>query len=137
VEWDAVDLHYGDKRIEVKSAAYVQSWSQSKPSKVIFDIAEKLAWDARTNTYAVERSRAADCYVFCLFNERDAVRARETITNVELWQFYILSTEYINRTFVQTKAVALSRIQAGCEAVSFHDLKHIVDHVLAETGKLT
>lgn len=135
VEWDAVDLHYFGKRIEVKSAAYVQSWAQSKPSKVIFDIREKLWWDAHTNTYAVERSRVSDCYVFCLFNERDVVRARETITDVELWQFYVLPTEYINRTFARSKSVALNRIQAISEPVSFSNLKRSVDLALSQTGK--
>ena len=35
VEWDAVDLQYSDKTIEVKSAAYVQSWhkEQDPPSE--------------------------------------------------------------------------------------------------------
>jgi hypothetical protein len=28
VEWDEVDLRYGDKTIEVKSAAYIQSWHE-------------------------------------------------------------------------------------------------------------
>lgn len=32
VEWDAVDLRYRDKKIEVKSAAYIQSWHQTKLS---------------------------------------------------------------------------------------------------------
>lgn len=136
VEWDSVDLRYRGKRIEVKSAAYVQSWAQSKPSKVIFDISQKLSWDAETNAYATERSRTADCYVFCLFSERDINKARETIMNVESWQFYVLSTEYINRTFAQKKAIALSRIQTGCEAISFHELKHCVDLALAQTGSV-
>jgi hypothetical protein len=120
----------------VKSAAYVQSWSQSRPSKIVFDIGEKLAWDASTNTYAKERGRSAHCYVLCLFTETDTAKARETILNVDLWEFYVLPTEHINRIFARTKVVALRRIQSTCEPVSFHELRHRIDHVLSETGNL-
>jgi len=34
VEWDAVDLRYEGKAIEVKASAYVQSWPQSQPSDI-------------------------------------------------------------------------------------------------------
>jgi hypothetical protein len=56
VEWDAVDLRYGDKTIEVKSSVYVQSWHQEQdpPSQISFDLKERLSWDAATNTYQVE-----------------------------------------------------------------------------------
>ena len=45
-EWDAVDLQWkpeegGEIRIEVKSAAYLQSWKQEKDSVITFDIAQK------------------------------------------------------------------------------------------------
>jgi hypothetical protein len=40
-EWDAVDLHFRKKKIEVKSAAYVQSWKQNSPSIIQFDIGMK------------------------------------------------------------------------------------------------
>jgi hypothetical protein len=134
VEWDAVDLHYEGKRIEVKTAAFVQSWAQSRPSKIVFDIGEKLAWDASTNTYATDRGRSADCYVFCLFTEIDPAKARESILNVDHWQFYVLPTEYINRKFAKTRGVALNRIRSACEPVSFKQLKQRVDLVLFETG---
>lgn len=39
IEWDAVDLRYNGFRIEVKSAAAVQSWFQRRPSRVAFGIA--------------------------------------------------------------------------------------------------
>ena len=61
VEWDAYDLKAGEGlKIEVKSAAYLQSWSQSAPSPIRLDIAHKRAWYAETNTYATEANRCAD-----------------------------------------------------------------------------
>ena len=75
VEWDAVDLRYGDRCIEVKSAAYVQSWQQDRPSTIRFDIARKRGWDALTKPSADKAVRSADCYVFCLYPEQDVSKA--------------------------------------------------------------
>src|SRR5689334_3299664 len=46
VEWDGVDFRYGSKKVEVKAAAYLQSWAQTKPSTISFDIGMKKAWDS-------------------------------------------------------------------------------------------
>ncbi len=35
VEWDAFDLIYQGKKIEVKSSAYLQSWQQNSPSRIV------------------------------------------------------------------------------------------------------
>lgn len=50
VEWDAVDLRYQGRGIEVRAAAYLQSWHQSHPSAIRFRIANTRAWDTQTNT---------------------------------------------------------------------------------------
>ena len=92
VEWDAVDLQYGDKKIEVKSAAYVQSWHQEHDplSQISFDLKERLSWDAATNTYQVERRRAADCYVFCVYTEIE--RGKANVLDVDQWEFFVVAT---------------------------------------------
>src|SRR5262245_56184857 len=60
VEWDAYDLDAGPGlKIEVKSAAYVQSWSQKDLSLIRFDIAHKRSWYSETNTYSPEATRSA------------------------------------------------------------------------------
>lgn len=122
VEWDAVDLQYGDKTIEVKSAAYVQSWHQEQdpPSQIPFDLRERLSWDATTNTYQVEPRRAADCYVFCVYAERDLSRAN--ILDVDKWEFYVVSTEKINRQLGSQKSAALSTIRSLASPVGYTEL---------------
>ena len=85
VEWDAVDLRYRDRCIEVKSAAYLQSWQQDRPSLIRFDISRKQGWDARTNTSADTAVRSADCYVFCLYPEQDASKA--DVLDADAWAF--------------------------------------------------
>ena len=74
IEWNAVDLRYQDISIEVKSAAYVQSWKQDKLSSIRFDISKKKSWDAETNQVSHESVRSADMYVFCLLKKKIITR---------------------------------------------------------------
>ena len=130
VEWDAVDLRYGDKTIEVKSSAYIQSWHQEQDplSKISFDLKERLSWDASTNTYRVESSRAADCYVFCVYTEKD--RSRVNVLDVDMWEFYVVSTQQINRQLGSQKTAALSTIERLAEPVGYAQIKERVDSAL-------
>lgn len=51
LEWDAFGLVTAeDIKVEVKSAAYLQSWKQTKNSTIQFSIRPALAWEASTNT---------------------------------------------------------------------------------------
>jgi hypothetical protein len=128
VEWDAVDLRYRDKKIEVKTAAYLQAWQQKSHSIIRFDIAEKLAWDAVTSISSTARLRSADCYVFCLFSERDMAQAN--ILDVNSWEFYTLSTAQVIQEFAQQKSVGLARIQKLCTPVKYTAVKQRIDEVL-------
>lgn len=75
-EWDAFDLQTADGiKVEVKASAYLQSWKQVRPSTIRFDIGERTAWYAESNTYAAVAGRGADVYVFCVFRETDRAAA--------------------------------------------------------------
>jgi hypothetical protein len=128
VEWDAVDLRYKGKKIEVKASAYLQSWPQKKLSRIVFDIAKKKAWDAITNEYQSEATRYADCYVFCVYPETDPSKAN--ILDVRAWEFYVIPTERINRELGDQKSIGIKRIQAMCKPVGYSDLKKCIDKVL-------
>src|SRR5436190_20526851 len=41
---ERVDFECRSYKIEVKSSAYLQTWSQSGPSLIRFDIAKKILW---------------------------------------------------------------------------------------------
>ena len=107
VEWDAVDVKYENITIEVKSAAYVQSWKQSKHSTISFDIAKKKSWIAETNEYLPESSRFSDCYVFCLYVETEKVNVLDIIG----WRFYVVPTKIINDVYGEQKSVSLRKVQ--------------------------
>lgn len=115
VVWDSVDLRWRGVNVEVKSAAYVQAWTQKRPSTIQFDIARKYPWDAETNIYGAEQVRSADCYVFCLYPERDEARADPI--DVPAWRFWVVPTAQIDAVFGGQKSVALSRIEGLVEAV--------------------
>ncbi|MDG5473146.1 hypothetical protein P6709_15440 [Jeotgalibacillus sp. ET6] len=109
IEWDAYDLVTPSGiKIEVKSAAYVQSWAQTKNSIISFDIAPAKGWAASTNTYAAETMKSADVYVFCLLHEKD--RSVVNPLNLDRWEFLVLSTEQINREKGNQKTIGLNSL---------------------------
>jgi hypothetical protein len=108
-EWDAYDLITSKGiKVEVKSAAYIQSWQQKKLSAISFKICPTVGWDAKTNTYSPERKRQADVYVFCLLHHQD----KSTIDPLDLsqWTFYILPTATLNEKLPERKTLGLARL---------------------------
>lgn len=108
-EWDAFDLETGTGlKIEVKSAAYLQSWEQKAPSSIRFDIAPKRSWSAATNTISADPLRAADVYVFCVFTTTE--RAQANPRDLNQWIFFVCSTRQLNEAFGPQKSAALSSL---------------------------
>jgi hypothetical protein len=118
VEWDLYDLVYQGKKIEVKSTAYIQSWKQTKLSTPRFDIHKS----------AQLSKRASDIYVFCLFGAK--VKENADPLNLKLWDFWVLSTANINRTFGEQKTVALEMIKPIASQTKYGGLKSAVDLVV-------
>lgn len=58
LEWDLEPAHR--VRIEVKSAAYVQSWEQSRPSRIVFGIRKTQAVSVQSGGYDGKPDRHAD-----------------------------------------------------------------------------
>ena len=125
-EWDAYDLRTGTGlKIEIKSAAYLQTWPQSRPSSIRFDIGLKRGWEAATDTVAGEAGRAADVYVFCVFTERD--RAEADPLELSQWMFLVCRTSLLNEHFPAQKTVALSALEGlGLKRLAFAELAQAV-----------
>ena len=110
VEWDAVDVVTRDGiKIEVKSASYLQTWKQRKPSVIQFGIAPKLSWYSENNVYSTAKTREADVYVFCLFASKDYAQANPM--DITQWKFYVLSTRVLNNRLPNQKTVRLSVLE--------------------------
>ncbi len=126
VEWDTVDITTPKGiKIEVKSAAYLQSWHQERPSAISFGIAKKRPWDPETNQYGETRVRSADVYVFCLLAHRDG----PTVKPLELtqWKFYILPTSTLDSSLGNQKTVSLSRLKKlGAVALDYDQIRNAV-----------
>jgi hypothetical protein len=108
-EWDSCDLRTETVAVEVKSAAYLQTWFQTKPSQISFDIAPKCGWDATTNVTGTVPERAANVYVFALLSHRD----KPTLSplNVDQWRFYVLAKTVLDRAVPEQKTIGLSRLR--------------------------
>jgi hypothetical protein len=109
IEWDAYDLKTpGGVKIEVKSAAYLQSWYQKKLSRIVFSIRPARAWDATTNELDSLARRQADIYVFCLLKHKD----KATIDPLDLdqWEFYVVRTADLNARYGAQRGLALSSL---------------------------
>lgn len=122
VEWDQYDLEIDGVKVEVKSAAYVQTWKQSQLSKIVFGIRPAMGWDSRTDTYATSTQRSADVYVFCLLEGED--RGHIDPLDVAQWTFYVLSTSELNRQVPTQKRIRLGPLIAlGPRKCTYDELK--------------
>lgn len=126
-EWDAVDLKWktdGNRaiRIEVKSAAYLQSWKQKNKSAISFDIAQTRPWDSETNAMATDMIRSSDVYVFCLLHHKD----KSSVDPMDLaqWFFFAVPTARIHAKFGTQKSISLGPLtDLHGASFSFADLK--------------
>ncbi len=126
VEWDTVDITTPEGiKIEVKSAAYLQSWHQDRPSAISFGIAKTYPWDWKTNQYGKTQVRSADVYVFCLLDHLNG----QTVKPLDLtqWKFYVLPTSTLDSTLGDQKTVSLSRLkELGALALGYDQIRNAV-----------
>jgi hypothetical protein len=121
-EWANHDLEFDDVGIEVKSAAYVQTWEQTRPSEITFSIRTAHGWDDSCKTRADNAKRSAAVYVFCLLEGED----REQIDPLDVaqWTFYVLSTSELDRLVPTQKTIRLGRLKAlGARECKYDELK--------------
>ncbi len=70
--WAAYDLRTPSGiKVEVESAAYLQSWHQTKPSVITFRTLKTRVWDPNTNPLEASARRQAEVYVFAVLAHRE------------------------------------------------------------------
>lgn len=125
-EWAAWDLTTPEGiKVEVKSAAYVQSWRQSRLSTITFNTPKTLAWDAETNRHDAEPRRQADVYVLALLSHRD----KETISPLDLsqWEFFVLPTSVLDARKRSQHSITLpSLLELHGPSLSFAEIREAV-----------
>ena len=66
--------------------------------------------------------------MFCHYPERE--KAKANVLNVPAWDFYVTSTEALNREFGEAKSVSLAAVRGVSQPCSFSGLKKTVDGFL-------
>ena len=141
VEWDAVDLvaRNGSGRpvaIEVKSSAYVQTWSQDRHSTPVFGVGAARQFVAGRLDVKGTRLRRADVYVFCLLECRDKRTANPL--DVAQWSFYVAPRTLVDQVCGSSATLKLTTLQAhpGFERVGFDLLRTAVWNAAGDPGPL-
>ena len=133
-DWGAFDLRTNrGLRIEVKSSAYVQSWTQKRLSTIQFVVSKRLGWDPETNEMETEARRHADIYVFALLAHRD----KTTINPLDLsqWQFWAVPTRDLDeRSRSQHSITLTSLLKLAGDPVGFEGLTAAVNEAAHEYG---
>jgi len=126
--WAAYDMEtLSGKKIEVKSAAFIQSWHQKHLSSIQFVIPKTRAWDADTNTQSTESKRQADVYVFALLVHTD--KATIDPLNIDQWRFYVLPTSILDARKRSQHSITLNTLEKLCTgAIRYPDLQEAVEN---------
>ena len=128
-EWEPWDLITpSGKKIEIKSAAYIQPWDQDKLSQINFSIRPSRKWDAKTNKFEAVSKRQADLYVFCLLDHKD----NNTVNPLDLdqWKFFILSTKVLNQNLKNQKSIGLNNLLSlKPYQVDFSDIANCINQM--------
>lgn len=130
--WSAFDLLTADGiRIEVKSAAYLQAWTQKRLSRIEFSAPQTQAWNPDTGAYAKERIRHAHVYVFCLLAHGD--KATVEPLDVSQWQFFVVPANLVDAHLGSRRSIPLRAVQSLVDRyVGFSELDAAVRAAYAE-----
>jgi hypothetical protein len=120
-EWEPFDLVLDDKiKIEVKSAAYIQSWTQLRLSPIRFSIKPSRFINVETRIVS-EYKRHADVYVFCHLTHTD----KTSIDPLKLqqWDFYVVPTSQLDNSRPGLSSISLASLQLMTNAIPYCKLK--------------
>jgi len=135
-EWGAYDLTTKDGiKIEIKSAAYIQSWNQKRFSTISFSIKPARYWDASTNMNRGAPKRHADLYVFCYLKHKD----QDTIDplKMEQWEFYVLPTFRLDNYERSQHSITINSLRKLTAPIKHSDLKTEIEKAFEEQRKFT
>lgn len=131
--WNPYDLlSKSGIRVEVKSAAYLQSFNygreKQKLSKIIFGIAPALIYDNSMHKYGSEAKHNNDVYVFC-HNTSESFSISPL--NLDYWDFYVLPTTVLNDKKPNQRSISLqSLLKLAPECVKYDGLADAVERAV-------
>jgi hypothetical protein len=127
--WEVYDLESpAGVKIEVKSAAYLQTWGQNKFSSISFSIRKAFGWNAETNEVSTTKERGSEVYVFCVLAEKNQPRVDPL--NLDQWEFYVVPTKILNEKFSDQKTISLKGlIDMGAKKLKYGELREEIQKV--------
>lgn len=121
-EWAAWDLTTPEGiKVEVKSAAYLQSWHQKEYSRISFQIRKTRAWDSESNIQADFSQHHADIYVFALLAHKDEISIDPM--NLSQWFFYILPTIELDHRKRSQNSITLVSLEKLCKPIRYESIR--------------
>ena len=135
VEWAPFDLtSRGGIRVEVKSAAYLQRWTQKRMTSPTFSVTPTRYWDQDVGDFIGERKRHAEVYVFCLHAHKE--RATLNPLDVRQWQFYVAPTTLLDTHLGTQKTVRLATLQRlGITEVAYGAIDSVITRLVDLSGR--
>lgn len=127
IEWDSYDVRSPTgARIEVKAAAYRQTWAQRGPSAIRFSGLRARTWSPQS-AYSPKQTYNAQVYVFALQTaiEHENYDALDT----SQWVFWVLSAAALED--IGRSSISMSTLDGITDRVTFEDL-HIAIHAAIE-----
>lgn len=130
VEWADYDLRTrAGIKVEVKSAAYLQTWQQARCSTISFGVAPTKSFNAATGKREQKSVRGADVYVFCLLAHKD--KSTLDPMNLDQWQFFVLATRRIDAALGAQESLSLSRLlKLGPIQCSYGGISSAIDKAM-------
>ncbi|HRZ97033.1 MAG TPA: hypothetical protein P5084_05715 [Paludibacter sp.] len=135
-EWDAYDLKTDNGiKIEVKSAAYIQSWNQKKISTISFSTKHAKYWNSEIYSENEKPRRHADIYVFCHLKHLD--QATIDPLKMEQWDFYVLPTFILDNYKRSQSSITINSLRRLTNPIIYNKLKTEIDKAAEEQIKQT
>jgi len=105
--WDDHDVLYRNIKIEVKCSAYIQSWEQSRPSKIQWS--GLYAHSVYHNKRGLEKILKSDIYIFCYNNNKDIENFN--ILDLSQWIFYIVKRNEVEELVTKSGVITLKKLE--------------------------
>jgi hypothetical protein len=110
-------------KVEVKSSGYLQSWKQTRLSRIVFSGLKARSWDAESG-YSADAEFRSDVYVFAVHTCQDP--ATYDPLTIDAWEFYVLPAETVRN--LSQKTLSLPRlVSLAPPSVGFNQLKNAVN----------
>jgi hypothetical protein len=130
IEWEVADHIYRGRKIKVKSAAYLEHWLQSKPSRIAFPIDHIQRKHIKTTIPGLTLYPKPEVYVFCVFDVKDRIEA--DVLDMTKWLFYPVAAHVIESKFRKKKSVTLKEVQRVASSVQILQLRRTIDGIIEE-----